>query len=195
MARQDTEERIAGKEFLERYEYAGLAGRIFKDASRSTYALASMREHYFNRLNVEKDDHIINDAFERASAGIKDGQITDNGMLKAIESYSGKYDTACNQTKVAEFVDYAKDKGCEDIPDKLKGMFDKYKDRTREELEDELREAKKSGNRDKAQELSKVVIALDLLKQYVLDGVLYSNLVKENTKKGLEGLVEENRRG
>ncbi|MBI2047347.1 hypothetical protein HYT26_04275 [Candidatus Pacearchaeota archaeon] len=160
MARQDTEERIAGKEFLERYEYAGL-----------------------------------DDAFERASAGIKDGQITDNGMLKAIESYSGKYDTACNQTKVAEFVDYAKDKGCEDIPDKLKGMFDKYKDRTREELEDELREAKKSGNRDKAQELSKVVIALDLLKQYVLDGVLYSNLVKENTKKGLEGLVEENRRG
>src|SRR3989344_2115250 len=149
MARQDTEERIAGKEMLERYEYAGLAGRVFKDASRSSYALASMREHYFNRLNVEEDDPVINNAFKRAYAGMEDGQLTDEGMLEAIKMYSDKYDAACNQTKVAEFVDYAEDKGYEDIPDEIKGMFDKYKDRTREELEDELRDAKKSGNRDK----------------------------------------------
>ena len=194
MARQDTEERIAGKEMLERYEYGGLAGRIFKDASRSSYALASMREHYFNRLNVEEDDPVINNAFKRAYAGIRDGQLTDEGILEAIKMYSDKYDTACNQTKVADFVDYAKGKGCEDIPDEIKGMFDKYKDRTREELEDESRDAKKSRNRDKAQELSKVVMALELLKQYVLEGVLYSNLVKETAKTSLEGLVEENRR-
>lgn len=184
---------MTSKEKLKRYDLAALANHIYKDQSRGAYSLAAMKEFYTG-LGVEDDDPIMNRAFAEAQAGIKDGQITNAAVFQAMGLYSEKFDDAYATTTVGDFVDYVADKGYDEIPDDVKSLLNKYKNRTVEYLEEEAKGAKKARDGGKYQELSKVVTALALLKQYVFEGVLYSNLVKENTKKSLEGLLEERQR-
>ncbi|MBI2124841.1 hypothetical protein HYT92_03550 [Candidatus Pacearchaeota archaeon] len=191
MTEEETE--LTSKQKLERYEYGGLAGRIFKDQSRSAYSLEAMRGLYAG-FGLDEDDPVLARSFAEAYAGARDGQVTNSGIFKAIELYSKKYEIAYGESKVGDFMEYVEGKGFSDIPDEVKSIIDKYKDRTIEELEDEAKDAKRAGDREKYEEYSKVVSALGLLKNYVLEGVLYANLVKESTRRNLEGILEERRR-
>lgn len=184
------EEEITSKEKLERYEHAGLAGRIFKDQSRSAYSLEAMRELYAG-FGLDEDDPVMNRSFAEAYAGMRDGQVTNSGVFQAIALYAKKYDDAYSESKVGDFMDYVAGKGYSDIPDEVMSIIDKYKDKTIEQLGDEANDAKRSGNKSKYEEYSKVITALESLKNYVLEGVLYTNLIKRSTTKNLESLVEE----
>jgi len=133
MTEEETE--LTSKQKLVRYEYGGLAGRIFKDQSRSAYSLEAMHGLYAG-FGLDEDDPVLARSFAEAYAGVRDGQVTNSGIFKAIELYSKKYEIAYGESKVEDFMEYVEGKGFSDIPDEVRAIIDKYKGRTIEELEE-----------------------------------------------------------
>lgn len=172
-------------EALKQYEHAALAADIFKD--RGSYALTAMREQY-NILGVDPEDPIINRALSEAAVGIQNGQISNAGVFEAMAVYSGKYNKAFEESTVGDYMQYAEDKGYKKVPEKIKELAQEY---ATVKIKDLAKEAKDNGNKEKAQKAAIVLNTVGVLREQVMEGVLYPDLVEQRTRKTLEALVRE----
>ncbi len=150
---------------VERYEWAALAGRIKDDKSRGQYGWLAAGNQYFKGFDVDEDDLFINKALAEQHPN----------LMKAMALCTEKFGKGVEETKVGEFlehVDYS------EIPKELQELMEKYKDRKIGSLVGEKGEQ------------SRVRIGIAVLSEYLMENNLYNGMVREQTKKGLERVVE-----
>jgi hypothetical protein len=186
---KETEEKPDTIAQLKRYEWADVAVAMAEDKGRMPYSLAAMKELY-GGFGLDKDDAIINRAFAEARAGMKSGHITDSGVLEAMGNYAQRFAQTFKDSTVADFLAYVKERGYEDIPEKLKAAFEKYKTKTVKEIEAEIKKAQEE-RKNPDEDALRVYQALAVLRQQVREGELYGKLVRVTTKNSLERLVAE----
>ena len=157
---------------LKRYEYGELAGSIFK--GREGEALLAMNKLY-QGFDLDKDDPVINRVLAEAAVGISQGQMTSSAVFEAMTGYAKKFNDAYKESTVGEFVAYVGYKG---MPDDVKALLEKHSD-------------KKIGKLSDKGEQAKVRAAVNMLRNFRMEGDLYPGLIKEETKQGLESLVKK----
>lgn len=167
---------------LKKYELAALAESKIKE--KAEYSLLAMQEFY-KSMGVDAEDPIVNRALQEASRGIGEGQITNSGVYEAIGIYSNKYNEALVNGTVAEFLDYAKDKGY-DIPETVAPALESYKGKTIKEI---YTESKKETVDAAKKAAKRVWNAISLIKEYVMESLILPDLVKYRTDSGLEALL------
>ncbi len=158
---------------LKKYQWAAVAATL--PGERKVYSLPAMGKLY-DSFGVSNDP-IIARALSEASVGANGGNITNAGVVQAIGLYSNKFDEAYNETKVGDFISYVEDTGYS-LPDEVADLLTVHSGVKISELDKENDSQKK------------VLVAMQLLRQQVLEGNLYSSLVKETTTSNLESLVD-----
>jgi len=182
---------------LAQFEKAALAKSLKK--SRADYSLDAMTEFY-SSLNVGNGpldiravmDPSIAEGLERAKVGIKDGQISDSGIVRAMDMYAGVYYDILAKTTVNEFVGYVASRGYTDIPEKVKTLLDSYKDKTFGEVEKEATEKAQNRNEgDKADKVELAYKALTRLQEQVMQASVFADVVTNKTKRNLEAIASQ----
>ncbi len=167
---------------LKRYEWASLGSSMSQDKNRGALAIGAMEKQYFDVFGNDSGDPILKQALVDASLGLEHGGgVSNAGVLKAMGLYTEKFMKALKTSTVGEFVSYA---GYTNIPVEVQTLLDNYSsikigDLAQGEISDELKV-----------EHNNVIEAIDLLRRQHFEAGLYPTLVTENTKKGLESLVE-----
>ena len=162
------------KEF-EKYEQAVLAaGLIGEKSGRLAYAVPAM-ESLYKSFGVDKDPIIV-EALGRAQAGLKAGHMTDNGVIAAAQHYRAKYDKALKEGKIGDFLKYALTRA-KDVPDAAKALIERHADKKITDLDRE------------DEEQAKVLMAIDVLRNQIIEGTLYAKVVNASAKKTLEALA------
>lgn len=166
---------------LKRYELPGLAAvisDIMKEESARGYQAEAMKDFYFKVCGIPEKDPIYRSQLGEFESG---GNVF---VTKAINMYGGEYQNELGKTTISEFIAYVATRGYTDIPDKLKALVNKYKDKKILEVQSEAK------TNDEAKAL---MIMIGNLQKQVFEGKLIPELMgtsrTTSTKKNLEELA------
>jgi hypothetical protein len=170
---------------LTRYESAAVAAsNAEKDKQLAVSAMSDFYKNIFG-----EDDPIIQKSLQEAAAG-GDENISNLGVIQAMQVYYGKYEKAFNSIKLSDLVTYLSD-GYK-IPEQAKKALGKYKENSLEEL---TTKAKSEGISDEEkQDIAKTVQAISILKNRKLKEktVYIFNDITSQTLEALYAKEEKN---
>jgi hypothetical protein len=161
---------------LQARQWAYLAGRFIHDIYRKGYAVQAMQAFY--QAKGVMNDEAIRDTLGRASLGIEGGNVSNDGLLKAIDQYSKEYDKLMGEATVGDVMRYLAS-NLKEIPPKVKAIADRYAE-------------VQYGKLDKRQkEQLRVIELIGTLRDQAMETGLYPKLVNEGARNNLEMLVRE----
>lgn len=171
-----------GIEDIVDYQYAELSFRNIK--RDPDISLLALRRHYIQRgINPEKD-FIINGALSRAAVGIPQGHLTDNDVLRTINSFHNEYQEGLQNSTVKEILDAVAKTGYNSFPVEL----NKYINLTYAQLHQMAQDKGiiyeiRNGN---VETTIKAIEAINVLENQKFEGQLYPLLIREKTENLLE---------
>lgn len=163
------------------YEDAAVANKTAE--KEKPLAVAAMEEFY-SKLGL-RDDPVIQGALEDAAAGGEEN-ISHIGILRAIQTYGGKYDKAFKNTKLSELNSYLTD-GLK-LSDEYKEEYKKYEGLTYKEIEAKTKDENTS--KEEKEELKKYLGSLGILLSRRLEKVRLK-MIEKNAERTVNKLFEK----
>lgn len=163
---------------LKDYQWAAFAARNLKEDVGLAYV--AMQKYYAEKGII--GDPIIQRAFVEAQTGLPSGQLTSPGLMLAIQGYTKNYETELLESKVSDII---KESGIS-MPKDAAPIMQKYGNMTYKAFIENTKKAR-AGEKEN---VSKLVKTIELAEDYKFEGVLKSNMLKENTEAMLSQIYQ-----